>query len=70
MDEWLSVGDENFNKKAENRLTDLVNEIRILVIASHSQVLIQSTCNRVIWLDNGSIKMDGSPKEFCEAYFK
>lgn len=69
MDEWLSVGDERFQHKAEARLTELVEATKILVIASHSRDLIQHLCNRVIWLEQGSIKIDGPPDEVCSAYF-
>jgi lipopolysaccharide transport system ATP-binding protein len=70
MDEWLSVGDENFKNKAETRLAKLVNSTDILVIASHSSELIRKNCNRVIWLENGEIKMDGNPNKICSLYFK
>jgi lipopolysaccharide transport system ATP-binding protein len=69
MDEWLSVGDESFKHKAEQRLTDLVQATRILVLASHSRELIQHTCNRVIWLEQGRIRMDAGVEEACAAYF-
>jgi len=69
MDEWLSVGDENFKHKAEARLAELVQATKILVIASHSRDLIMKTCNRVLWLEHGSIKMDGTPDDVCAAYF-
>jgi lipopolysaccharide transport system ATP-binding protein len=69
MDEWLSVGDENFKHKAEARLVKLVEATKILVIASHSRDLIKSTCNRVLWMEHGIIKMDGVPDVVCEAYF-
>lgn len=69
MDEWLSVGDESFKHKAEQRLSDLVQATRILVLASHSRELIQHTCNRVIWLEHGRIRMDGGADEVCAAYF-
>lgn len=69
MDEWLSVGDENFKLKAEARLAELVDATKILVIASHSRELIESSCNRAIWLEHGQIKMDGSASEVCSAYF-
>ena len=69
MDEWLSVGDENFKNKADTRLAKLVNSTDILVIASHSSELIKKNCNRVIWLENGEIKMDGNPHEICSLYF-
>lgn len=69
MDEWLSVGDENFKLKAEARLAELVHATKILVIASHSRELIETSCNRAIWLEHGQIKMDGSASEVCSAYF-
>lgn len=69
MDEWLSVGDESFKNKAEERLTNLVDSAKILVIASHSRELIEKTCTRAIWLEHGQVKMDGPAKEVVAAYF-
>lgn len=70
MDEWLSVGDASFNQKAKARLTDLVESSEILIIASHSRKLIEETCNRAFWFEHGLLKMDGTPKEVCSAYWK
>ena len=69
MDEWLAVGDKSFQRKAEDRLSNLVENTKILVIASHSRQLIERVCNRAIWLDHGSLRMDGNVKEVCQAYF-
>lgn len=69
MDEWLSVGDESFKHKAEERLLGVVDSTKILVLASHSRELIAKTCNRAIWLEHGSIKMDGPVAEVTAAYF-
>ena len=69
MDEWLSVGDESFRNKAEERLTSLVDSAKILVIASHSRKLIEQTCTRAIWLEHGQVKMDGPAMEVAAAYF-
>jgi lipopolysaccharide transport system ATP-binding protein len=69
MDEWLSVGDENFRSKAEARLTEMVDATKILAIASHSRDLIQKVCNRVIWLEHGELKMDGTVAEVLPSYF-
>lgn len=54
MDEWLSVGDESFQQKAEVRLQNLIEKTKILVIASHSHELIKKVCNRVIRFEHGS----------------
>ena len=69
MDEWLSVGDEEFKADAEKRMQTLVQSSNILVIASHSKEQILHSCNRVLWLEHGNIKMDSSPQEACQAYF-
>ena len=69
MDEWLSVGDEGFKHKAEARMSELVRSTNILVIASHSRELVSHTCNRIIWLEHGKIRMDGDPQTVAAAYF-
>ncbi len=70
MDEWLSVGDESFQAKAEKRLTSLIEKSNILFIASHSRRLIEKCCTRAIWLEHGKIKMDDKPEKVCASYFK
>ncbi|QMV12962.1 ABC transporter ATP-binding protein [Vibrio spartinae] len=58
MDEWLSVGDESFNKKASERLNDLIDSASILVIASHDAKLIENVCNRKIYMEHGRVVSD------------
>lgn len=69
MDEWLSVGDENFKHKAELRMSEMVRSTNILVLASHSRELVSSLCNRAIWLEHGQIKLDGPAEAVANAYF-
>jgi lipopolysaccharide transport system ATP-binding protein len=52
MDEWLSVGDSEFIQKAEKRLEDFIKRSSILVIASHSEDLIQKTTNQILRLEH------------------
>lgn len=70
MDEWLSVGDRDFQLRAQRRLNNLIERSNILFLASHSRQLIERCCTRVVWLEHGAVKMDGNPKEVCECYFK
>ena len=69
MDEWLSVGDGGFRIKAENRMAELVDNTSILIIASHSESLIRTMCNKVLWLEHGKVKAYGEPNEICSNYF-
>ncbi|MEW6368764.1 MAG: ABC transporter ATP-binding protein [Acidobacteriota bacterium] len=55
MDEWMSVGDSSFSAKAEGRLRRLIDQARILVVASHSENLVRSICNKVVHLSHGEI---------------
>ena len=69
MDEWLAVGDEAFQAKAEQRLHEVVSRTAVLVIASHSPTLIRNQCNRVLYLDHGRLIADGTPDEVLPLYF-
>ena len=69
MDEWLSVGDGAFAERASARLSGLVDESEILIIASHDRDLIEKTCNKVVWLEHGHIKKIGATQEITSEYF-
>ncbi|PJT24412.1 ABC transporter ATP-binding protein [Ochrobactrum sp. 30A/1000/2015] len=69
MDEWLSTGDEDFKERANERMRNLVDSTKILILASHSKELMEKNCNRVIWLEHGRVKMDGAPQEVLPRYF-
>ncbi|HPA40171.1 MAG TPA: sugar ABC transporter ATP-binding protein, partial [Phenylobacterium sp.] len=53
MDEWIAVGDAQFQKIAHQRLLSLVERAGILVLASHDLDLIRLYCNKVMRMDAG-----------------
>jgi lipopolysaccharide transport system ATP-binding protein len=53
MDEWLSVGDAEFQARAEERLRRIIQSSGILVLASHSHALIERECTSVLSLSHG-----------------
>jgi lipopolysaccharide transport system ATP-binding protein len=55
LDEWLSVVDEKFSAKAEQRLLKLVSQAAIVMIASHDHALLRRTCTSIVTLDHGRI---------------
>lgn len=69
MDEWLSTGDADFAVRAAARLNSVVDNTKILVIASHSKQLLLQVCNRIIWLEHGKIVRDGDAKSVAAEYF-
>ncbi|WP_297693049.1 ABC transporter ATP-binding protein [Phenylobacterium sp.] len=53
MDEWIAVGDADFQKLAHKRLLSLVERAGILVLASHDTDLLRLYCNKVMRLKGG-----------------
>jgi lipopolysaccharide transport system ATP-binding protein len=53
MDEWIAVGDADFQKLAHKRLLKLVERAGILVLASHEHTLLRRYCNKVMRLEGG-----------------
>lgn len=58
MDEWLSVGDAEFQEKAAKRLAEMIGRTPILVVATHSMELVRKVCTRLIRLEHGRIGAD------------
>ena len=68
VDEILAVGDEAFQKKSLARMMELMTGGTTVLFVSHDMESIRKMCSRVIWLDGGTIRMEGTPDEVCDAY--
>ena len=68
VDEVLSAGDANFQKKARQRMMNVMDSAKILVLVLHDMSTIQEVCNRVIWLEKGQVVADGKPIDVVKRY--
>ncbi len=68
MDEWFLAGDANFMNKARTRLEKIVRDAEILVLSSHVASAVLEWCTRVIWMDQGRVRMDGPAAEVMDLY--
>ena len=68
MDEWFMAGDATFRHRARNRLENLVHGADILVLSSHMADIMATWCTRLIWLEEGRIRMDGPTQQVLHAY--
>jgi ABC-type polysaccharide/polyol phosphate transport system ATPase subunit len=68
VDEVLSVGDAEFQKKSKVRMHELINSGAAVVLVSHDMQAVQELAHRAIWLENGYVKMIGEAKEVVAAY--
>lgn len=67
-DEVLGVGDSGFMARAAARMTEFHKRINIMVLASHADGQIRSSCNKVLWLDHGRLHQFGPVEEVMNAY--
>jgi len=70
IDEVLAVGDVGFLKKCKKRMHEFKNSDVTMVFVSHSKEDVKSICDRVIWIENHRIRMQGDPDQVLEAYSK
>ncbi len=68
VDEILAVGDERFQARSQERMNRLMRNGTTVLMVSHNLGQIRELCNRVIWLDRGTLRMDGETEAVCDAY--
>lgn len=68
IDEILAVGDANFQAKCFSRLKEIKAQGATIVIVSHSLGQIEQICERSIWIHDGEIMAEGSPREVHPIY--
>jgi ABC-type polysaccharide/polyol phosphate transport system ATPase subunit len=70
IDEGFGTADSAFQKKTFERVDTLMRSVPFLVLASHSEEMLQKYCNRGIVLSNGIISFDGEISSAIEFYRK
>lgn len=70
IDEVLAVGDIEFQKKCLYKMMGFKKSGVTMVFVSHSREDVERICDRVIWIDNHSIRMVGPPKDVVLNYSK
>ena len=70
IDEILAVGDQHFQEKCFQKLHELKESNKTIVIVSHDLNHIEQLCTRAIWIDEGVVAMDGNPALVIEEYLK
>jgi ABC-type multidrug transport system ATPase subunit len=68
VDEVLAVGDEAFTHRCLRKIEELLASGRTLLLVSHSLALMETVCDRVLWLDHGQARMLGEPRRVADAY--
>ncbi|MCB0156160.1 MAG: ABC transporter ATP-binding protein [Anaerolineae bacterium] len=68
VDEALAVGDHFFQQRSLERIAQLIESGITVVLVSHDLDVIRQHCQRIIWLDGGTIKADGEAEWAISCY--
>ncbi|MDR1293647.1 MAG: ABC transporter ATP-binding protein [Bifidobacteriaceae bacterium] len=68
IDEALSTGDAAFQRKSRDKILAVKEQAGTVFLVSHSSATVTSMCERVLWLDQGLLVMDGPADEVVAAY--
>ncbi|MEU1007776.1 ABC transporter ATP-binding protein [Streptomyces sp. NPDC005890] len=68
IDEALATGDRSFQKRSEARIRELRQHAGTVFLVSHNNKSIRDTCERVLWLERGELRMDGPTEEVMKEY--
>jgi homopolymeric O-antigen transport system ATP-binding protein len=70
VDEVLSVGDKQFVAKCNERMRLFRKRGTTIVIVSHNVTEIEAVGTTALWMDHGTARMCGRPKDVIDEYLK
>lgn len=68
LDEVLSVGDVQFQRKCLGSIADVMREGRTVLLVSHSMSTVKALCTKVLLLDEGRVAAFGTPDDVIRKY--
>jgi lipopolysaccharide transport system ATP-binding protein len=68
IDEVLAVGDLAFQKKCTERLEHFKKSGATMVFVSHAMEDVTLLCDRVMWIEDHTVRMIGTPERVVGAY--
>jgi ABC-type polysaccharide/polyol phosphate transport system ATPase subunit len=70
IDEVLSVGDQSFQQKCNERMLNLRKKGVTILFVSHDLDSVWRLCSRAVWLNHGEVKMDDAAPKVTDGYYK
>ncbi|TFJ91567.1 ABC transporter ATP-binding protein [Lentibacillus salicampi] len=68
IDEALSTGDLAFQEKASERIQDMIEGAKAVIIVSHNMNFVEKVCTRALWMEQGQVRFDGTAEEAVAKY--
>lgn len=68
VDEVLAVGDEGFQRKCNEKIADLREAGKTIVLVSHNLAAVHNLCDKVAWLEHGEVRMLDDARRVVDEY--
>jgi len=68
IDEVMGVGDEEFHAKSTAEMKRLIKSEKTIVMVSHNLATLSELCDRLIWIDNGKVRLIAPTEEVLAQY--
>ncbi len=70
IDEALAVGDQHFQTKCVDRITEFRERGKTILFCSHAMYQVKKLCDRALWLRHGRTAALGSVDEVIDGYLE
>jgi lipopolysaccharide transport system ATP-binding protein len=68
IDEILAVGDESFQQKCFDKVSEFRRLGKTIILVSHDLASVQRWCDEVLWLEAGKVQERGMPRRIVDLY--
>lgn len=68
VDEVLSVGDEDFQRKSFQKFLEFKKQGKTIILVTHAMPVIEEICDQVSWLSSGRLVSTGDAREVVSEY--
>jgi len=68
VDEVLSVGDEEFQRKSFDKFKEMKKSGKTVIIVTHAMPVVRELCDEVSWLSQGVLQASGKTDSIVDAY--
>lgn len=68
VDEVLSVGDEDFQRKSFQKFLEFKKQGKTIILVTHAMPVIEEICDQVSWLSSGRLVSTGDAREVVKSY--
>ena len=68
LDETLNAGDMEFGERASEKMKQLVENAKMVIVVTHNIGFVEKKCTRALWIDGGIVKAEGKPDQVAAMY--